>query len=153
MKTTLTAIALAAALAQPAWATTFSKLTTIYVGSGVSDDGGATLMGVATAFLCSNVSGQNATVRFLVLGRHGTLLASNSATIPHGGTRAAVTHLAAGISSDVNLATGFLGHGTVNIESTQSGVFCNAVVVNAATPAYGYPVRLVRINPHPGAVE
>ena len=36
MKTTLTAIALAATLVQPAAAVTFPSLTTIYVGAGVS---------------------------------------------------------------------------------------------------------------------
>jgi len=41
MKTKLSIVALAAALTQPAAATTFPTLTTIYIGSGVRDDGGA----------------------------------------------------------------------------------------------------------------
>jgi hypothetical protein len=41
MKTKLSAITLAVALAQPAAAVTFPTLTTIYVGSGVYDDSDA----------------------------------------------------------------------------------------------------------------
>jgi hypothetical protein len=47
-----------------------------------------------------------------------------------------------------------IDRGTVNIESTQSGVFCQAYLVDAASPTpSGVPLHLVRINPHPGAVE
>ena len=150
---TIFAVACAAALAQPAAAVTFSSLTTIYVGSGVSDDGAIEFEGVATAFICSNVSGQSATIRFLVLGKEGQLEASSSTTVPHGGTRVAVTHRAATFLTDLDLATGTVAHGVVNIESTQSGVFCNAVVAEADTTAQAYPLRLVRINGHPGAEE
>ena len=67
MKKNFVAAAFVAAIAQPASAITFPTLTTIYVGSGVRDDGDAGNLGVATAFTCSNVSGSPATVRWLVL--------------------------------------------------------------------------------------
>ena len=67
------AIALAA-LAQPASAITFPTLTTIYVGAGVKDDGGAGDAGIATSFLCSNVSGRTADIRFLVLNHSGSVV-------------------------------------------------------------------------------
>ena len=52
------------------------------------------------------------------------------------------------------LATGNLNGGVVNIESTQSGVFCSAVTIDAAAISPdGVPLRLVRVNPHPGTVE
>jgi hypothetical protein len=71
IKTTLTALALAATLAQPASAITFSKLTTIYLASGVYDSGGPDQTGVATVITCSNVSGQTTTVRLLFLTSSG----------------------------------------------------------------------------------
>lgn len=64
MRTYLTAVALAAALAQPASAITFSALTTIYVGTGVQDSGTGPNTGIATVFQCSNVSGRAAVLRF-----------------------------------------------------------------------------------------
>ena len=57
MKTYIAAFALAGALAQPASATTFPTLTTIYVGSGAYDDGSTDDAGTATSIHCSNVSG------------------------------------------------------------------------------------------------
>ena len=61
-------IALAAALsavglAAPGYAITFPSLTTIYIGSGVRDDGGGSGVGTATTFHCSNVSGVTAQIR------------------------------------------------------------------------------------------
>jgi hypothetical protein len=43
--------------------------------------------------------------------------------------------------------------GVLNIESFQSAVFCSVSVINAAGPMSGIPLHMVRINPHPGAVE
>ena len=65
------AVALATALLQPAGAITFPTLTTIYVGSGVYDDGGGTFVGEATSIHCSNVSGVSVQGRVLILGPSG----------------------------------------------------------------------------------
>ena len=149
----LAAVAFAAALAQPASAITFSKLTTIYIGSGVKDDGGGQDAGVATLFNCSNVSGVSASVRFLVLNPVGQVLASKTYTPSHGSTLSVATH-ATVLFSDDNLATFGVSQGVVNIESTQSGVFCTAMIVDAAsTVPNGITLPLVRVNPHPGTVE
>jgi len=158
MKTTLTAIALAAALAQPAAAVTFPTLTTIYVASGVTDSGSAAETGVATVFSCSNVSGLIASVRFLFLRADGSSAGNINYTtgagtaINHGVTRIAATHataLFAGAS-----ISGVIAHGVVNIESTQSAVFCTGMIVDAAaTVPNGIDLHLVRVNPHPGTVE
>ena len=67
----IAATALAAALAEPASAITFSSLTTIYVGSGVRDDDGSSDSGIATVFVCSNVSGTSPLLRFVVLNNLG----------------------------------------------------------------------------------
>jgi hypothetical protein len=149
----LAAIGLAAALAQPAAAATFPSLTTIYVGSGVRDDGGANNMGIATTFNCSNVSGQTASVRFLVLNSVGVVVGNLTTSIQHGLTVTVSTHSTTTFFDNGGLATGLVGQGVVNIESTQSGVFCNAVILDGADAGDGFILPLVRVNPHPGTVE
>jgi hypothetical protein len=153
MKTTLSAIALAATLAQPAAAITFPSLTTIYVGSGVTDDGGGENTGTASSFFCSNVSGLTAQIRVLILNAGGTAIASSPVVpLSHGNSTVFSTH--ATILGEVLIATANLSTGTVNIESTQSGVFCRGAIVNAAGPRQdSSPIALVRVNPHPGTVE
>jgi len=153
MKTTLSAILLTAALAQPAAAITFPSLTTIYVGTGVRDDGGGSNVGIATTFICSNVSGASAQVRFLVLSVNGTVVTNHTATVLHGGTYTASTHSTFAYD-EIPLNTGPVGQGVVNIESTQSGVFCSCKTVSAgAAFPDGVSNELVRVNAHPGTVE
>ena len=155
MKQYLASLALAAALALPASATTFPSLTTIYIGAGVRDDGGGANAGVATVFMCSNVSGVSAQIRFLLLTSNGLVLGQYTTTIAHGRTFTAATHFQATFIDDVGFGFGSVGQGVINIEATQSGVFCTAAVVNAAVAALaeGIPLHLVRVNPHPSTVE
>jgi hypothetical protein len=155
MKTYLAAFALTAALAQPASAITFPSLTTIYVGMGVKDSGNTPTVGFATVFQCANVSGQTATVRFLVLDFDSTVRGSSTRNVPHGANVGVSTHITAFHFENAALAAGtVIIRGTVNIESTQSGVFCQAFLVDAsATLPGGVPLDLVRVNPHPGTVE
>jgi len=152
MKTHLAAVALAGSLAQPAAAITFPSLTTIYIGTGVVDDGNPDNVGEATTFQCTNVSGVAAQVRFLVLG--GMVPVSRTVNVQHGETYTASTHPVAAYFEKADLNTGFVGEGAINIESTQSGVFCSAKSVSASA---GFPdgvvLPLVRVNPHPGTVE
>jgi hypothetical protein len=154
MRKSFTAFAFAVfALAQPASAITFSQLTTIYLGSGVLDDGNSANTGTATSFTCSNVSGVTAQIRYLVLAANGQLAKSHSLSLLHGNTITVVTHATNTLFDDIILTTGFVAQGVVNIESTQSAVFCTAVVLDAADKADGYALPLVRVNPHPGTVE
>ena len=155
MKKFLPVIALAACasiLSAPAPATTFPTLTTIYIGI-VRDNDAPANQGVATSFNCSNVSGVSASVRFLVLGHNGGVEASTTTTIPHGGTRSASTHPELTFLEDIDLAPGGIGQGVINIESTQSGVFCNAMITEGGVGGSGITLPLVRVNPHPGTVE
>ena len=143
MKTYLAAAALAAALSQPAAAVTFPTLTTIYVGSDVTDNGGATNVGIATTFLCSNVSGVTAIVRLLVLGAGGAIDGEHSFTsVEHGNTVVASTHFTASFDES-SMATGGISHGVSNIESTQSAVFCTAAIVGAAGEPPTFPCRSI----------
>ena len=145
----------AAALAQPAGAITFPSLTTIYIGTGVYDGGEGVDTGTATYFSCTNVSGVSASVRFLVLSSSGNALGASTQFVPHGATTTAATHHAGFFVEDAVLQPGQTNHrGAINIESTQSGVFCSATITDADTaPDFSFDLRLVRVNPHPGTVE
>ena len=155
MKKYLAAFALAAAFAQPAAAITFPTLTTIYVGSEVRDDSSDSFEGIATAFHCTNVSGQTATVRILALFAAGNVAGSVSTTLAHGETKTVSTHETTVFVEAAEVAPGvFLQQGAVNIEPTQSAVFCTAMMVEAAPfVPQGIDLHLVRVNPHPGTVE
>jgi hypothetical protein len=153
-KLAIVAVAFAATFAQPVSAVTFPSLTTIYLGSGVKDDGSATNTGTATTFHCSNVSGVTTTVRFLVLRADGGVAASVSTPLEHGQTATISTHLTNAYAETDSLATGTVGEGVINIESTQSGVFCTAKTISASAAfPDGVTLDLVRVNPHPGTVE
>ena len=148
------AAACAAIIAQSASATTFPSLTTIYVGGGVRDNGGAFEAGSATVFHCVNVSGVSTSVRFLLLSNIGNVLASATRTVVHGQTTTVSTHSTIAYVEDFNFNAGSVGEGGINIESLQSAVFCNAKTIDASTVApIGVTLPLVRVNPHPGTVE
>ena len=156
MKTYLAAVALFAAVTQPVSAITFPTLTTIYVGSGVYDDSDAANLGQATSMHCSNVSGVAVQVRALVLRGDGSVAGSLTVPLAHGRTFTFTTHPTTIFDDlDGNLNTGFVQQGVVNIEATNSAVFCTAVNVDAGNfkPIYMSPLHLVRINGHPGAEE
>ena len=153
MKSTFASFVLATALVQPASAITFPSLTTIYVGAGVTDSGGAAGVGTATAFHCINVSGVTTSVRFVVLSGGGSAVASFTRAIAHGATATASTHSTSAYAAN-DLNTGLVSQGGINIESLQSGVFCNAMTIDAASGVpTGVTLPLVRVNPHPGTVE
>jgi hypothetical protein len=153
MKKTLLACALLASATAPAQAITFSTLTLIYVGTGVRDNGGGFDAGIATSFNCSNVSGLTAQVRITVRGYNGPVEGTKTFTMLHGHTRTASTHAEATFNSDGYLSTGQVDQGLVQIYSTQSGVFCNAIITDAADAGNGFNLGMVRLNPHPGTVE
>src|SRR5687767_11944304 len=117
MKKHFVAAAFVAALAPPASATTFPTLTTIYVGSGITDNGGADVTGVATSIHCSNVSGVSTQVRVLILNSAGGVEGSLTQTLAHGATETFSTHQTS-IFFDAtgDSATGEVGQGVVNVE-------------------------------------
>ena len=117
MKIYLAAAALAAALDQPASAITFPSLTTIYVGSGVFDDGSADENGQATSIHCSNVSGVSVQVRALVLNNTGSVAGSRTLELAHGATVTFSTHQTRFFSDGLaDLNTPGVSQGVVNVE-------------------------------------
>ena len=144
------AIALTAVL--PAQATTFSVPTVIYVAPGVFDGGGGS-GGTATTVACSNVSGQNATVKWIVYAENGFVADSSTQVLAHGKAYTVSTH-GVFLFADEALATGAIFGGTFAIQSTQSGVFCSAMIVDAGSPSInGVALHMVRYRPHTGTVE
>ena len=144
------AAALVAALSQPASAITFASLTTIYVGTGVVN-----ALQSVTIVHCSNVSGVAANLRFLILDEGGTAVAShNVSNFAHGAAYSLATFDTAAFTENFVFTIDPILAGTLNVESTQSGVFCTAKIVDFdnVNPA-GFPLSLVRVNPHPGTVE
>lgn len=157
MKKLLAAIAAAALTAAlPAQATTFS-LRTIYVASGVFDSGDLADVGTATSVHCSNLSGKSATVRVSFYARSGLLEGFNSGPLANLETRTISTH--ATYFGETYLGTGAIAQGVLNVQSTESGVFCSAMLVDAAggpgaaDVPEGVALHMVRYNPHPGTVE
>ena len=139
----------------PAPAIAFGGLTTIYVGSGVHDNGQIDNVGEATSIHCSNVSGVSVQVRVLILHDSGPVAGSLTLTLAHGATKTVSTHPTAVFTdTGLDIADAVI-QGVVNIEATNSAVFCTAVLVDAANakPVYMSPLHLVRVNPHPGTVE
>ena len=157
MKKYLAAVGLAAVLAQPASAVTFSKLTTIYVGTGIYDAGvAAEGFDSATSINCANVSGVAVQVRILILNSNGTIAATHTRSLSHGNSFIASTDEVVFYGDfDTNLNVGVLVGGVLNIEATNSGIFCSAIVIDAdnVLPTFTTALHLVRVNPHPGTVE
>jgi hypothetical protein len=134
--------------ATPSPSTTFPSLTTIYVASGVYD-GGA---GAGTSVHCSNVSGQSTQVRVVILNDLGAVRAAVTIALPHGATETLSTQETV-FGGELNLSTGLILQGALNIESTQSAVFCTAMIVPSSAPETGVPLHMVRVNGHPGTIE
>jgi hypothetical protein len=147
----LAAVALALSVAQPAAAVTFPSLTTIYVGSGVSSFETQS----ATAVHCSNVSGTSVNVRFLILNGSGFVAGSQSATLVNGQTFTLTTRQTTIFFENFVFTPPInVGEGVLNIEATNSAIFCSAKIIDPdATTTTGFTLPLVRVNPHPGTVE
>ena len=99
------------------------------------------------------MSGVPSTIRFLVLNAIGAVEGqTHFQSLPHGFTVTVATHAVTTFDAN-SISTGTVNHGVVNIEATQSGVFCTAFIVDAADDAEMAQLHLVRINGHPGAEE
>jgi hypothetical protein len=150
MKKLLLAVAAAAMIAiPPAQATTFLRPTFIYVASGVYDSGHGPGAGTATTVQCSDLSGNTAriAVHFYssTTGYRGKGGGAGGATVS--------THDVSYLDDDA-VNTNVILQGFLVVESDESGVYCTAMVVDAAgPPSSGIPLHMVRFKSHPGTVE
>src|SRR5262245_35525566 len=75
--------AAAVACAAPVQAGVNDPEKIIYRGSGVLDNGGNDFDGLATAFHCTNFSGVNENIRFVIRTNLGALVANGAIAVPH----------------------------------------------------------------------
>jgi len=142
--------AAALACAAPAQAGVNDPEKIIYRGSGVLDNGGADFSGLATAFHCTNFSGVNENIRFVIRTNLGALVANGGIAVPHLNTLTVLTKDAALFLSGTRLIlkTGAVELGTVAIAATSINVTCTAMLfqANTNTPA-GIALHMTRFNP------
>jgi hypothetical protein len=152
----IAALGLVFVLPAAADAATTDPEVIIYRFPGVRDDGGASFVGVATVFHCTNFSGVTENIRFVTRTNGGGIAnASNfSTTIPHLVTLSAGTHANFAYGLDVLLNTGGLNSGTTAIAATSTNIICTAMTVDAANPKPdGVALRGIRFSPVPGSQE
>ena len=137
----------------PAQATTFANPTIIYVGSGVFDSGDGPNTGTATSVHCSNFTGTTASVTVLFFSAPTVFRGKSGTTFANAKTVTVSTH---GVLhfNDLVANTGAISKGFFIVQSTQSGVYCTAMIVDAdGPPSSGIALHMVRYNPHPETVE
>jgi hypothetical protein len=120
-------------------------------GRGVVDEAE-----VATTIHCSNVSGVTVSLRVLLLNPGGDVADSHTiVNLVHGRTYTVSSRNTVFFSEDFSFLGLSIKEGAVNIESTNSAVFCTikGVVDPESIEPTVFPFALVRVNPHPGTVE
>jgi hypothetical protein len=144
---------LAASSFSPVQATTFPGLRLIYVATGVADFPGPVPIGTTVA--CVNLSGQTATVRWTFRDFTGTAnFGVKVKAVPNGSMWSVGTKNGTKTHVDAEQMPSFsLLSGQVRIFSTQSGVFCSAIVARSDQDDPGNSLRMVRFNAHPGTIE
>ena len=157
MKASQWIIAVAAlACAEPVQAGVNDPEKIIYRGSGVLDNGGADFSGLASAFHCTNFSGDNENIRFVIRSNLGAIVANGAIAVPHLNTLTVLTKDAALFLSGTRLIlhTGAVELGTVAIAATSIHVTCTAMLfqANTNTPA-GIKLHMTRFNPIPATQE
>ena len=148
--------AISVAGATPVRATTFPTLTQIYFASGARDNSvDSDFTGIGTIIDCTNMSGQTASVRYQFRHATGQLLAGATLLLANLATKTITSMGSASFTNDTPLPTGtFLG-GSIQILSTQSAVYCSAMIIrtDGGDDPSGVALHMVRFNPHPGTVE
>lgn len=129
----------------------FAGLKRIYVASGAFDSGDSSNAGTATSVSCTNLGGKVANVRIRFFDSSHMLLDGTTLALQPKNSQTVSTH--ATFLSETILATGSLYRGLVDIASTQSAVFCSAMLVDAAGPGAGIALHMVRFNSHKETVE
>ena len=149
--------AAAFAFVQSAQAATTDPEVIIYRFPGVLNDGGTMNAGIATVFHCTNFSGENEIVRFVVRNFDGQIMANSAVTIGHLRTRTQSTHSTNAYFDEVlnnGLGTGLVNQGTTAIAATSINVICTAMTIDASTVApVGVALRGIRFSPVPGSQE
>jgi hypothetical protein len=101
-----------------------------------------------------NNSGQNATLRVTFVSVTGTNLGSKQITLVSGKVTGIGTANGTFSQPEYYLVDGASNfHGRVSIFSTQSAVFCSAILAKSDEQDAGNSLNMVRSNAHPGTIE
>ena len=150
----IAAAALAFVLPPAAEAATTDPEVIIYRFPGVTDDGSAANVGVATVFHCTNFSGAIETLRFVTRGSDNTLVSNETIGINHLVTLAVGTHANLAYVLHKNLNIGGFVQGTTAIAATSTNIICTAMTIDAAnSKPVGVALRGIRFSPVPGSQE
>ena len=145
--------AVALTFIQPAQAAQSDAEIIIYRFPGVFDNGGGINLGVATAFHCTNFSGDMENIRFVTRQFNGTLLSNVVLPVAHLATVTVATHGTAAYD-EITLVMGMFVQGTTAIAATSINIICTAMTIDASTtPPIGVSLRGIRFNPIPGSQE
>jgi hypothetical protein len=134
---------------------TTDPLLTIYRVSGVSDDGGAENVGMATVFHCSNTSGVTERLQFQIRQYPGTIISTKETVIGGNATVTAMTHQVTMFGVDMVLSpTVKVDQGFARISASAKGVYCSAMIVDAsAFVPEGIALHMARVNAPTGVQE
>ena len=145
-------IALAATPAAPALAVS-GPSQVIYIFPGVTDNGGASFAGIATAVHCFSFSPSQEEIQYVVRKNDGTIAANVSETVNQFQTITVATH-GINIYSVFVLGTGSILQGVIGITATSTNIVCTAQVIDAsATVPNGIDLHGTRFNPIAGSQE
>ena len=134
----------------PVEATTFTPAKLIYLVNGVVDNSS---LSIGTSVPCTNQSRLTATVRWIFHDAGGVVKSSYATSISAGQTVYVATLNGVAIYAEVQVG-GANYQGNVAIYSTQSEVFCSALVgPSSNTSVPGSLLHMIRFNEHPGVVE
>jgi hypothetical protein len=148
----LIVLALAIGIVAPASAAQSDPEVIIYRFPGVTDDGGASSVGVATVFHCTNFSGTQEIIRLVTRSTIGDLVNNSPFLVRHLQTQMIATH---SVNAYVTapLGTGKV-EGTTAIAATSTNVICTAMTIDAAAQKpVGVASRGIRFSPVPGSQE
>jgi hypothetical protein len=128
----------------------------LYRGSGVLDSGGGDNTGAGTAIHCTNFSGVNENIRFVIRSTNSTLVANQVLLVPHLNTGTVLTK-AGFFFNGTNVNTGAIKQGTVAIAATSINVTCTAMLFDAGANGAFSPqatiLHMTRFSPIAGTQE
>jgi hypothetical protein len=142
----LALVAASLAIAVPAHAQ--ATLNLLYFFTGIRH--GST----ATAMTCSNYSGANRQIQFVLMESNGTVRANVSFIVGHPQTVIVTTQATTMHTNEVNLNTASIFGGLGAVLSDHPNIVCTAFLVNPFTgPLAGVSLHGVRFSPVAGTLE
>jgi hypothetical protein len=126
----------------------------LYIFPGVTDTGGASRTGVATAVHCFSFSPNQETIQYVVRDFQGAQATNAQSIVNQFQTVTAVTRISALYSEDISFSVGVIDQGVLGISATSTNIVCTAHIIDAsATVPNGIDLHGTRFNPISGSQE